>query len=117
VREAFPDDADLAAFFGTEPALMDPGIPWEYNTLTFTVRRASDSVTCVIVPALIVVELTWTREREEIIRVTVAEIERVHIASENGGAVLAAATAGNALALRLRLDPAIHLSIGNGFRR
>jgi hypothetical protein len=116
MRESFPADAELTAFFGSEPAVLESGIPWEYNTLTFSVERAGDQVTCVIVPALIVIELTWSRDGEEVFRFAAAEIARVDIVSENGARALAASTPGGSLALRLRLEPRVRVHVGNGFR-
>src|ERR1700680_1926271 len=105
MRESFPADHELIHFFGAEPALLDPGIPWEYNTLAFSVERNRDQVTCVIVPALIVIELTWMREGEEIIRLAAAESERVDIVTTNDATALAASTPGGRLPLRLVVRP------------
>lgn len=116
MREIFPENAELIAFFGAEPELFAPEVPWEYNTLTFAATRDHDKISCVIVPELIVVELTWRHRGEEVVRLAAAEIERVEILVDNGVPSLTASAPGGALRLRLWLDPRVRLFVGNGFR-
>ena len=33
--DPFPEEHELIAFFGVEPALTDPDLPWIYNDVTF----------------------------------------------------------------------------------
>ena len=50
-----PSEPDLIAFFGCEPALIDPDVPWAYNTLSFTTACDGLAVTCSISPSYEVV--------------------------------------------------------------
>src|SRR5262245_13504914 len=42
----FPADHELLAFFGSEPKVLDPNVPWVYNTLDFEVERQGFVVQC-----------------------------------------------------------------------
>lgn len=116
MREAFPGDDELVEFFGVNPVVQDPLVPWDFNTLTFTVDRDGDRLTCTIVPALIVIDMRWTRAGADIVHVAVAEISEVTIAAAAGRRSLRASAAPGVLALQLWLDPHIRLYAGNGFR-
>jgi hypothetical protein len=47
----FPADHELLAFFGAEPKILDPGVPWFYNTLDFEVERHGFLVQCRLAPS------------------------------------------------------------------
>jgi hypothetical protein len=47
----FPADHELLAFFGAEPRVLDPNVPWFYNTLDFEVVREGFVVQCKLAPA------------------------------------------------------------------
>jgi hypothetical protein len=47
----FPADHELLAFFGADPKILDPNVPWFYNTLHFEVKREGIVVQCRLVPA------------------------------------------------------------------
>ena len=51
VPSEFPPDHELLAFFESEPTVLDPGVPWSYNTLEFTTVRNEIEVRCRIVPS------------------------------------------------------------------
>jgi hypothetical protein len=46
VHNNFPADHELLAFFGVEPKILDPNVPWLYNTLDFEVERQGFVVQC-----------------------------------------------------------------------
>lgn len=48
---AFPPDHELLAFFGAEPTVLDPDVPWFYNTLEFEIERQGFLVQCRLAPA------------------------------------------------------------------
>ena len=41
-----PADHELLAFFGVEPKVLDPSVPWFHNTLDFEVERQGFVVQC-----------------------------------------------------------------------
>jgi len=47
----FPPDHELLAFFEAEPTLLDPQVPWIYNTLDFSTTRDGIEVRCRFVPS------------------------------------------------------------------
>jgi hypothetical protein len=49
VIRQFPPDHELIAFFEAEPTVLDPDVPWLYNTLEFTTARDGIEVRCHIV--------------------------------------------------------------------
>jgi hypothetical protein len=56
-----PDEHELIGFFEAEPHVLDPEVPWAYNTLTFCTQRNSDEVTCVLIPGYEELKLEWKR--------------------------------------------------------
>jgi hypothetical protein len=50
-RNDFPADHELLAFFGAEPKVLDPDLPWFYNTLDFEVERQGFVVQCSLAPS------------------------------------------------------------------
>ena len=47
----FPEDWELLSLFDGEPTVLDSGVPWFYNRITFTVDRPLGRVECSIGPA------------------------------------------------------------------
>lgn len=47
----FPEDFELVGFFEAEPSILDQGVPWSYNRLTFETVRGGVSVHAVFEPA------------------------------------------------------------------
>jgi hypothetical protein len=45
VIRTLPPEHVLLGFFGAEPEVLDAGLPWFYNRLTFTVERNGDHLT------------------------------------------------------------------------
>ncbi len=61
-----PDELDLLAFFETEPTLLDPNVPWIYNTATYETERDGYRVRFCISPAYATLKVTLTFEGREI---------------------------------------------------
>jgi hypothetical protein len=74
---AFPPDHELIGFFEAEPAILDPGVPWLYNTLTFETTRGDTHVLCKMSPSY----------RSLSVRLTIAEVERIDAAVGNVSSV------------------------------
>ncbi len=49
--QGFPEDHELISFFEAEPAILDPGVPWVYNTLDFSTNRNGIEVRARIAPS------------------------------------------------------------------
>ena len=57
--DPFPRDWELMEFFGCEPSLLDPNVPWVYNLLRYESENGGDRVVCDIEPASEIVEIKW----------------------------------------------------------
>ena len=57
----FPQDWELIGLFACEPALLDPGLPWAYNHLTFATENGSDRIVCEIEPGYEILKFRWWR--------------------------------------------------------
>ena len=85
-----PPEHELLELFEVEPVLRDQRIPWAYNTVTFTTRRGSDEVCCVLEPGFSGIEVTWTREGRVIVQLAVGRVEAVRAETDSWGERLVA---------------------------
>lgn len=83
-----PPEHDLLQLFGAEPALLDAGVPWAYNTVTFTTRRGADEIECVLTPGYGGVALAWRREGRVIAQFALARVAAVCTRSDNSAEAL-----------------------------
>ena len=61
-----PEQFELISFFGAEPVLRVPGVPWDYNGLTFEAGNESERIRCHIEMDVGAVSLQWwTDERQQ----------------------------------------------------
>jgi hypothetical protein len=112
VITALPPEHVLLAFFGSEPRLLDPGVPWFYNQLTFIVDRKGEHVTCTIQPAEGQITVQWERHGNEVAGISVTKLRTLDVISEEGASCLVAAREADAVQIRLWLDPHVRLYVG-----
>lgn len=113
-----PQAHELIWLFEAEPTLLDPGVPWVYNQLTFETTRGADQITCVIAPAYGNASIFWTRDRTEIVALDLQGIGTLAVEREGAIETLTASFLAPELrALRLQLRPTVHLSWGNSADR
>jgi hypothetical protein len=55
----FPHPHELVGLFEGEPQLVDAGIPWSYNHLTFITVRGNHRIECEIEPASRILKVRW----------------------------------------------------------
>ena len=65
--------------FASEPALLDPGIVWAYNTLTFTIARASEEVRVVLTPGYGELEIQWRQGARLLVDLRVADVRSLGV--------------------------------------
>jgi hypothetical protein len=82
--DPFPPDYELVGFFETEPTILDRGVPWFYNRLTFTTVRGEDRIVCDIEPGYRQMVVSWDRHGQSVARFALAEVESLHVTSEPG---------------------------------
>jgi hypothetical protein len=112
VITAFSPEHVLLAFFGSEPGLLDPGLPWFYNQLTFIVEREGERVTCTIEPAEGQITVEWERHGDKVAGISVTKLRTLDVISEEGASCLVAAREPDTVQLRLWLDPHVRLYVG-----
>lgn len=102
----------MLGFFGVEPQVLDAGVPWFYNRLTFSLETSVDHLTCAIEPAEGHIEVAWRHQGEEAVRVNLDSLRTLVVTSEAGISYLLAAQEGNSVQLRLWLEPHVRVFVG-----
>jgi len=107
-----PDDLAFFAFFEVEPILLDPSVPWVYNTATYETVRDGCLVHFRIQPSYSTLRVTLIIEDREISEAEVAEFKDLEIVADNGRETLIARFGDCAAsALYLTLKPKVRLSV------
>lgn len=57
----FPEDYELIGFFDAEPVVLDPEVPWIYNTLEFSTNRNGIEIRARISPSYREVSVSLVR--------------------------------------------------------
>ena len=83
-----PDLVELEAFFECEAALLDEGVDWRYNTLTFQTERAGVEVWCELQPSYATIRAALRTNGVEIARADIASFTALELSSEAGREVL-----------------------------
>ena len=109
---AFPRDHELVGFFESEPAILDPGVPWIYNTLTFETVRGGIHVRCTMSPSYRSLALRLTIDGVELIEAAVGNVSSVRLEERGGQERLCATlqTRDGEGSLMLQLKPRVHLA-------
>ena len=111
----FPPDHELIAFFESEPTVLDPDVPWIYNTLSFTTVRSEIEVRCRISPSYgtLTTQLMMSGRELAMFEVQDAETIRV-IVSGHQEALVATFAEGLFLnSFTLQLKPQVWVGWGN----
>jgi hypothetical protein len=80
----FPEEYELISLFESEPELMDEGIPWFYNTLSFKIQRESDILSCIISPAYRSFSIDLTINERTIYSLGFKDVEGLTIEKDKG---------------------------------
>jgi hypothetical protein len=78
IRE-FPPDHELLAFFESEPIVLDPEVPWFYNTLEFTTVRNDIQVRCRIRPSYGEITTQLTMRGQELVKFELCDAETIRV--------------------------------------
>lgn len=111
-----PPEHELLELFEAEPVVLEPGMPWVYNSLTFTTQRGQDDVRCVLVPGYSEIELTWTRDGRVLVQLSVEHVEAVRAETDGSGERLVATFNEKAMLLPLILNLKPFVSVQWGTR-
>jgi hypothetical protein len=93
VIRQFPPDHELIAFFEAEPTVLDPDVPWLYNTLDFTTVRDAIEVRCHIVSSYGRIATRLVLAGQELAKFELRDAESIRIVMEKGQEVLVASFA------------------------
>ena len=109
-----PEPHELVGFFEVEPHVLDPGIPWAYNTLTFHTVRDADEVTCVLVPGYEELKLEWKRGTSLLARIHLVDIISMNLKTRGEEEFLIAGFRNShSLEFKLWLRPNVAIEWGN----
>lgn len=110
----FPDEHDLVAFFEAEPKVLDPGVPWLYNTLDFETERQGILVRCRFAPSYGVVGVRlYLAETIELVQVDVSDYAAIELVVNADGEALIATSNHESPMLCLTLEPRVWVGLGN----
>jgi hypothetical protein len=113
-ESSFPADHELVAFFEAEPTILDPGVPWFYNTLDFETKRRRVLVQCRIAPAYGDIDVRLSKpDGVELTRAKLQGFRSISLMVNSHGEVLIATSNGEPPMLCLMLKPRVWLGVGN----
>src|SRR5579859_4063689 len=74
-----PSAEELISFFGSEPHLADPGVPWAYNRVTFTCVLGEDRIQLAMSASYGEVHLVWRRLGQPHVELSLCEVAAVEL--------------------------------------
>lgn len=102
-----PSEAELLELFEVAPVLLDDGVAWAYNTITFSLRLRSGKLTCVLVPGYSTVEVRFEGAAARV-ELNLTRVERLAVANEGGADSFVLSFVDGPLGqLRIRLRPEV----------
>jgi hypothetical protein len=113
--DPFPQDWQLIGFFGCEPTLLDPGIPWVYNRVTFQTERNGELVVCEIEPASEIMDITWSQSGKVRLELKLSWVRSLAVVESAATEALVAEFRYGGqylLPLRLQLRPSVMVTWG-----
>jgi hypothetical protein len=115
--ETFPADHELLSFFEAEPRVLDPKVPWFYNTLEFETERYGFVVQCRLCPSYGEIRTQLFLGGLELVRVDVQCFKSVRLVIDEGRELLIATIAvGRMLreeTFALMLKPRVWIGFGD----
>jgi hypothetical protein len=113
MMEPFPEEWQLLSLFEIEPRILDPGVPWAYNNLTFETTRGSDRILCVIEPGYERLDFTWWHNQSQHLKLELHCVSGLTIVTGAGNDYMVATFRDQYLTeLRLHLRPTIECQWG-----
>jgi hypothetical protein len=108
-----PEDYELIAFFEVEPVILDPGVPWLYNTLTFLTSRDEFEVRLQISPSYGHLTLHLKLAGRDLLGLDLQHVDAIRLESRNGDDVLFVSCEPRS-SFALQLKPHVHIFWDNG---
>lgn len=113
--QEFPEDHELIGFFEAEPTILDPGVPWLYNTLDFSTSRNEIEVRARMTPSYRELTLRLLLAGHELALFELKDAARFRIVTDNQREALVV-TFADQRGLNdfvLQLKPIVRVSWGN----
>jgi hypothetical protein len=108
--EPFPEPWELISLFESEPTLLDPEVPWVYNSVTFMRERAGERIECTIHQADHEFAFSWTVDSRTVIRLDLNTVVGIEVRQTKASAGLAITTSDAHLGpLQIQISP--HVSV------
>lgn len=79
---SFPEEYELLSFFEVDPKVLDEGIPWMYNSLTFEKLLENETLVCVFSPAYGEVDLKLIQNGVDKLVLNLSAIDKIEILKE-----------------------------------
>lgn len=110
---SLPEAYELVGFFESEPKLADPGVPWCYNHLSFSLKRDQDHVACELEPATGEIDITWHQagRLRSSIKLNNLTGLAIHVAKDDEHMIAAGSGASANMLLKLRLKPYVSVEL------
>lgn len=90
MMDPFPDEHELIGFFGVEPTLTDPDLPWIYNDVTFEVEVEDRPFKATVNGGYGELDIRWGASGKAAVSLTLREVQGLRVAREHGSEWLVA---------------------------
>ena len=103
------------AFFGAEPTVLDPGVPWLYNTLDFTTVRHNIEVHCRFAPSYGELTVRLMLANQELSKFALRDAEAIRLVMDGRQEALVGTFAPDLRLdnFALQLEPRVRAAWGN----
>jgi hypothetical protein len=111
MMDAFPEEHELVGFFGVEPTLTDPDLPWMYNDATFRIEVEGRPFEATINGGYGDLDIRWGAPGEAAISLTLRDVQGLRV-ERSGNHEWLVANFREALSLaplRLQVAPGLRL--------
>ena len=111
--DPFPEEWEFVSLFETDPHILDPDLPWRYNTLTFDTTRGADRILCTIQPGYEQLDFSWWHAEIRHLHLELRWVCSLTVTSDADAEYLLAEFRDSHLrTLRIQLRPTIHCEWG-----
>lgn len=109
--DPFPEKHELIGFFGVDPTLTDPDLPWIYNDVSFELEVEDRPFTVTINGGYGDLDIQWGASGNAAISLTLREVQGLRVVGEHGSEWLVAdfREAAPVGPLRLQITPGFRL--------
>jgi hypothetical protein len=103
--DPFPEQWELISLFESEPTLMDPGVPWIYNHVTFVLDRAGERIECMIHEADQEVAFRWLVGGRTVVQLELTDVVGLEVSHGDNTEGLTVTTSDAGRLLYIQISP------------